>query len=291
MSPVPHNVTLNTDDGWRITLTKDGDSEVNPVSHTALVEKLDGSDFGVDHFKEILEGLRYFFAFTMAEYCSPSVIIGYDAAGIVAYGEPGEFGVPRQNSTNWFHHDGDEQSGTNLELFFPLFWRRWRCHKDELIAAIDAYVTSQAMRKAGILRDAVAKSCGGLEIIAQLVLDQTIDRDNPANTVFNKVLKCYKIEHRELDETNHPITQRLCSDLNIPNNGARLLVEVRNYVTHPLDKKNPMVKQGHLRHVDGDLVNYFHLHDLSQYYLEHVLLRFCGFDVATPRRLTESRRR
>ena len=291
LSPVPHNITLDTDDGWRITLTKDEDTEVNSDSHTGVVEKLDGSDFGVDQLKGTLEGLRYFFAFTMAEYCWPSVIIGYDAAGIVAYGEPGEFGVHRQNSTNWLHHDGDGQLGVNLELFFPGFWRRWQCHKDELIAAINAYVTSQAMRKAGILRDAVAKSCGGFEIIARLVLGQTNGPDDFANAAaFNKVLKCYKIAHRQLDENTHPITNRLCSDLNIPDNGADLLVGVRNYVTHPLERKNPVVKPGHLRHVDGDPVNYFHLHDLSQFYFEHVLLRFCGFEVATPRQLAESRR-
>ena len=291
LSPVSHNITLDTDDGWRITLTKDADSEGNSVSHTGVVVQLDGSDFGVVQFNEVLEGLRYFFAFTMAEYCWPSVVIGYDAAGRVAYGESGEFGVPRRNPTNWFHHDGGGQLGINLEMFFPRFWRKWQCHKDELIAAIDAYVTSQVMRQAGVLRDAVAKSCGGLEIVAQLVLGQTIDQDNPASAAFDKVLRCYKIEHRQLDEATNPITKRLCSDLNIPNNGAGLLVDVRNYVTHPLQKKNPVVKPGHLRYVDGDPVNYFHLHDLSQFYLEHVLLRFCGFDVSRPRQLIESRRR
>ena len=289
LSPVSHNIILDTGNGWRITLTKDEHSEDDAVSHTGVVEKPDGTDFRVDQLREVLEGLRYFFAFTMVQYCFPSVIIGYDASGRVAYGEPGEFGARRQNPLNWFHHDRDERWGNTLELFFPRFWRRWQSNKDELIAVIDAYVSSQAMRRAGILRDAVAKSCGGLEIIAGLVLGRTIR--NTAREDFDKVLRCYKIPHRHLDAATNPVTQKLCSDLNIPDdNGARLLVDVRNYVAHPLDK-NPVIKPGHLQYVDGDRAHYVHLHDLSQFYLEHVLLRFCGLRVARHRQLLEFQRR
>ena len=289
LSPVRHNIVLDTIDGWRISLTKDDGSHDGPVSHTGVVEKHDGTDFSIDELREVLEGVRYFFAFTMAEYCFPSVIIGYDAVGKIVYGEPGEFGARRQNCLNWFHHNRDAQSGNILELFFPRFWRRWQSNKDELIAVIDAYVSSQAMRRAGILRDAVAKSCGGLEIIAGLVLERTIR--NTAKEDFDKVLRCYKIPHRLLDAASNPATHKLCSDLNIPNDsGAYLLVDVRNYVTHPLDK-NPVIKPGHLRYVDGDLAQYVHLHDLSQFYLEHILIRFCGFGLIHHRQLLELQRR
>ena len=289
LSPVSHNIILDTGDGWRITLTKDEHSEDDAVNHTGVVEKRDGADFGADELGDVLEGLRYFVAFTMLQYCFPSVIIGYDAMGRVAYGEPGEFGVRRHKPLNWFHHDRDERSGTTLELFFPRFWRRWQSNKDELTAVIDAYVSSQAMRRAGILRDSVAKSCGGLEIIAGLVLGKTIY--GSAEQDFDQVLRCYKIPHRHLDAAINPVTQKLCSDLNISNNGACLLVNVRNYVAHPLDKKNTVIKPDHLRHLDGDPSHYVHLHDLSQFYLEHVLLRFCGFAVAHERQLLEFQRR
>ena len=287
LSPASHNVSLDTGDGWRATLTKDENPEDDGHSHTGVVEKQDGTDFTVDQLRDVLEGLRYFFAFTMVEYCFPSVIIGYDATGKVVYGEPGEFGVSRQNPLNWFHHGGGGQLGINLEILFPLFWSRWQCHKDELIAVIDAYVTSQTMRGAGLLGDAVAKSCGGLEIIVSLVLGKTVR--NTAKQDFDKVLRCYKTSHRQLDATTNPITHKLCSNLNIAgDSGAYLLVDVRNYVTHPLDK-NPVIKPGHLRFVDGDFMHYVHLHDLSQFYLEHILLRFSGFSVARERKLLESR--
>ncbi len=289
LSPARHNIVMDTGDGWHITLTKDEPSDDGAVSHTGVVEKRDGTNFVTEELREVLEGVHYFFAFTMTEYCFPSVTIGYDGTGRVVYGEPGEFGSRRQNPLNWFHHDRDARWGNILERFFPRFWRRWQSNKDELIAVIDAYVSSQAMRRAGILRDAVAKSCGGLEIIAGLVLERTIR--NTAKQDFDKVLRCYKIPHRHLDATTNPATHKLCSDLNIPNdNGACLLIDVRNYVTHPLDK-NPVIKPGYLQHVDGDLAQYVHLHDLSQFYLEHILLRFCGFAVIRHRQLLELQRR
>ena len=289
LSPVRHNIFMDTGDGWQIRLTKDEPSSDGAVSHTGVVEKRDGTDFAAEALRDLLEGVRYFFAFTMTEYCFPSVTVGYDGAGRIVYGEPGKFGSRRQNPLNWFHHDMDARWGRVLERFFPRFWRRWQSNKDELIAVIDAYVSSQAMRRAGILRDAVAKSCGGLEIIAGLVLGRTIR--NTAKADFDKVLRCYKIPHRHLDANTNPATHQLCSDLNISNNnGACLLVDVRNYVAHPLDK-NPVIKPGYLQHVDGDLAHYIHLHDLSQFYLEHVLLRFCGFAVAHHRQLLELQRR
>ena len=292
LSPVKDNITMDTGDGWSITLTKDEHSEDEPVSHTGVIETQNGTDFSADELGGVLEGLRYFVAFTMAQYCFPSVIIGFDAMRKVAYGEPGEFRVRRHKPSNWFNHNGDVPLGNNLEIFFPLFWRRWQSNKDELIAVIDAYVSSQAMRHAGILRDSVVKSCGGLEIIAGLVLGKTIR--NTAIQDFDKVLRCYEIPHRHLDATTNPVTQKLCSDLNIPNdNGASLLLDVRNYVAHPLDPidaNNPSIKHAHLRYLDSEQAHYVHLHDLSQFYLEHVLLRFCGFGVARYRQLLESQR-
>ena len=292
LSAARHYIVMSTDDGWQITLTRDEPSDDGTVSHTGVVEKDDASSFDTDELEEVMEGVRYFFALTMTQYCFPSVIIGYDATDRILYGEPGEFGVRRQNPLNWFHHDRDEKWGNILELFFPRFWRRWQSNKDEMIAVIDAYVSSQAMRRAGVLRDAVVKSCGGLEIIAGLVLGQTIHHD--VKDHLDEVLRRCKVPHRHLDATTNRVTQNLCSDLNIKDDkGAYLLVDVRNYVAHPLDlhHKNPVIKPGHLRYVDGDTTNYVHLHDLSQFYLEHVLLRFCDFGVANHRQLLEFQRR
>ncbi len=121
----------------------------------------------------------------------------------------------------------------------------------------------------------MAKSFAGVEVLVGLALAQTI-RGNSGESI-DKVLRCYKIPNRYLDGNENPYAQKLCADLKITDNkGAMLLADVRNYIIHPLDR-NPVIKPGHLKYVDGDLMQYVRLHDLSQFYLEHSLLRFCGY--------------
>ena len=283
----PRRVVLDTGDGWKITLTKDEKASRGAVSHTGVVEKSNGSDFEVNELRDTLEGLRYFFAFTTAIYCYPSVIISYDANGRVTWGEAGQFRSEGQRPRNWFQHGEAVPSGGILERFFPKFWRKWKAHRDELIAVIDCYASSEAMRQVGMVQDSVAKSCAGLEILAGLVRGQTILGN--AGGAIDQVLKDLKIPRRYLDATKNPVTHKLCSDLSISDNGgASLLVKIRNYIVHPLGK-NTVVKPGPLQYVDGDKMRYVHLHNLSQFYLEYMLLRFCGHNVAHYRRLREDR--
>ena len=286
LSPAPRRVILNTDDGWEITLTKDEKDMHGAMNHTGVVEKSGGDEFEIDDLNDVIEGLRYFFAFVMVKYCFPSVIVGYDAIGGITWGKAGKFQSERRQPVNWFQHAGDVPSGSVLERFFPRFWRKWKAHRDELIAVIDCYVSSEAMRQSGILQDSVAKSCAGLETLASLVRGQTVFGD--AKDAIDKILRCYKIPYRQLDNSKNPVTHKLCADLSIAdNNGSGLLVDARNYVIHPLDKNNTVVKLGHLQYVDGDMVRYAHLHNLSQFYLEYMLLRFCGHNVVSYRPLRE----
>ena len=288
----PHRrVVLNTSDGtgdgWKITLTKDEHDTAGATRHTGIVEKSNGSGFEIGELRDILEGLRYFFAFTMVKYCFPSVIVGYDANRRETWGEVGQFRIEQQRPLNWFQQKGELPAGVVLEQCFPKFWRKWLTNRNELIAVIDCYVSSQAMEQSGILRDSVAKSCAGLEVLAGLVLGKTI-RGN-ASSEIAKVLRCYKIPYRCLDSSQNPVTHKLCSDLNVSDNsGAQLIVNIRNYIVHPLDI-NPVIKPGHLQYIDGDVVHYIHLQDLCQFYLEYTLLGFCGHKVTSHRKLLEDR--
>ena len=289
ITPAQHHVTLRTRDGWTVTLTKDQNETRDSVSHTGVVEKDDGSDFMAAELCDFLDGLRYFLTFTMGNYCIPTVVIGYNQDGQMAWSEVGKFEHDWQRRSNWFNHPGEAPFGYILEGLFPKFWHRWSGNKDEMIAVIDCYADSNAMRTAGVLRDAVAKSFAGLEVLGGLALAQTI-RGNAGDSI-DKVLRCYKIPNRFLNSTENPYTQQLCADLNIADDkGAKLLADVRNYITHPLDNKpviknNPVIKPGHLKYIGGDLMQCVRLHDLSQFYLEHSLLRFCGYAVGRYRKL------
>ena len=73
--------------------------------------------------------------------------------------------------------------------------------------------------------------------------------------------------------------------------GSYLLNTVRNYVIHPLDPKiHAQIKKTLVEHLDADKARYAYLHDLSQFYLEYTLLKYCNCDVGVNnhRRLLES---
>ena len=292
VSPSRHYVVLNTGDGWQITLTKDERSDNAVVSHTGSVERSNGGDFGTEELSDVLEGLHYFFAFTMGNYCFPTVVVGYGKNRRATWGQIGEFQSDRQHTLNWFNHPGDEQWGSILEQFFPMFWAKWTVNKDEMIAVIDCYVRSTVMRGAGLPQDAVAKSCFGLEVLVSLVMGRTIQYPGIAAEEIHKVLCCYRILNRHIDQSNAPFSNQLYKNLNLPGDlGARLIVIVRNYVAHPLHKERTEIRSQYLKHLDSDVVQYVYLHDLSQFYIEYTLLRFCGFNIGNHRQLQESQSR
>ena len=285
--PGPNKVILDTGNGWKITLRKDENPGNDAVTHTGVVERNDGDDFTAVEVEGIFEGLRYFFAFIMGSYCSPSVVVGYDKRRRIVWGEVGGFQSGSRSEVNWFHHSGEGKRGHIIEHFFPLSWARWTTQKDEMIAVIDCYVRSLVMKKAGLPQDAVAKICFGLEILASSVLGKSIDRN--AKEEIDKVLRCYRIPNRHMSQVDTPALNRLRTNLNVGTDlGATLVVDVRNYVAHPLDLKLAEIKARYLQFLDSDWIQYVYLHDLSQFYLEYMVLSYCGFRTWEHRRLLET---
>ena len=288
--PSPHQIVLDSEDGWNITLTKDEQQTRGLVSHTGLVAKSDGGEYKPDELGNILEGLKYFVAFTTGVYCHPTVVIGYNSRNLPVWGEIGRFEADRRRLVNWFNHDNSEPFGVYLEDLFRGFWQRWRAKRSEIIAAIECYVHSNTMIKAGIPKDAVAKSYAGLEILASLTLGRTIEHDSQKE--ITNVLSTKQVPRLHLSQSEAPVMTRLCRDLNVGNcQGPYLLNTVRNYVPHPLERGTTAeVKAKHLSYLDADPMNYVYLHDLSQFYFEYTFLKFCGYSPSDYRRLRETRR-
>ena len=235
--PAQHYIVLETGDGWKIRLTKDESQTRNAVSHTGLIEKDDGSEFEASELDNVLEGLHYFFAFTIGIYCLPTVVIGYDTSNKPVWGQIGLFEERQQHPTNWFNNSTVPKVGRVLEELFSIFWRRWTEKQAEITAVIESYVDSNAMRKAGILNRAMATSYAGLEVLAGLVLNKTIsgNSDKEISKVLSK--SCYKIPNTNIEEVQNPVTTRFRKELDVcEKQGPYLLNTVRNYVIHPLDR-------------------------------------------------------
>ena len=287
----PSSVVLECDEGWKVTLTQDEALTRGLINHTGLIERSGGSEYEIGELDDVLQGIKYFFAFISGVYCHPTAVIGYDSRNLPIWGQIGRFDVQHPRQLNWFNHDRDIQQGCYLEALFPRFWHLWNEKKNEIIAVIECYVHSDAMRRAGVPNDAVAKSYAGLEILASLMLEMTI-AGNSAEKI-NKVLSCNFIPNIRLDESKTPVMAKLCENLvkkeEHQERGSYLLNEVRNYVTHPLDmRKEAEIKKEHLDLLDSNLSHYVYLHDLSQFYLEYMFLSFCGYETSRFRDLLEA---
>ena len=287
----PPSIVLECNEGWKVTLTQDEVPARDLISHTGLIERSGGSEYEIGELDDVLQGLKYFFAFISGVYCYPTAVIGYDSHNFPVWGQIGRFDVQRPRQLSWFSHDGDIEQGYYLEALFPRFWHLWNEKKNEIIAVIECYVHSDTMQRAGVLNDAVAKSYTGLEILASLMLERTI-KGNSAEEI-NKVLSCNFIPNIQLDESKTPVMAKICKDLvkkeEHQERGSYLLNEVRNYVAHPLDRrKEAEIKKEHLDLLDSNLSHYVYLHDLSQFYLEYMFLSFCGYETSRFRDLLEA---
>ena len=288
IQPSAHHVVLDSGDGWHAKVTRNDDYTRGAVCHTGVIERADGGEFGVDDLSNILQLLKYFFAFVSGYYCNLSVVIGYDPKNRPAWGEVGRFVSETRSPLNWFNYSRFEQLGDYLESVFPKFCSKWKTHKNELIAIIECYVHSNVMQHAGVPQDAVAKSYTGLEILASLMLQKKIFGD--ASEEIHMVLSKHKMPYRCLEQSDTPLLSNLGKHLGQAEvRGSHLLGRVRNYVTHPLRSKMPVkIKPSYVNYLDTNPTHYAYLHDLSQFYLEYSFLKFIGYSMDGHRKLLES---
>ena len=293
VKPARHHVVLDLGDGWKITITRDDEQTRGLISHTGRVEKSNVDDFSEKELLDVLEVLKYFLAFVAGTYCYYTAVVGFGSGGDATWGMIGKFEGERHRFTNWFDASLAVMDGTILERLFPSFWHKWHEKREELIVAIEYYVHSNLMRQAGVPADAVAKSYAGLEIVAGLLSGHTLRND--AGDEVDAQLSRAGVPHQLLCKSNNPITYELCRSLISRKkcgeccHGAHLLNDVRNYIAHPLDPKNAAtIKQRFRTSLDGEALTYFILHDLSQFYLEYLLLALCEVFVRERRLLMES---
>ena len=266
LTPFPQRVVLDSGDGWIVKLTRDQEETRDMLGHTGLIGKAADEEFDTCELGNLLEGLKYFLAYVAGAYCHPTAVIGHDSKNRPVWGQIGLFASDPHKLPNWFNYNG-ARLGSALEALFPSFWREWSRSKAEMVAILECYIHSNAMGRAGIAKDAVAKSYAGLEMLASLALNKTIRGDSGKE--IHKVLSYYQIPNLHLGQSKTPTMARLCDNLDEPaKRGPYLLSGVRNYVAHPLDPKTPAeVKKRYLQYLDADTTNYFYLHDLSQFYL------------------------
>lgn len=281
----PIQIELHAGTEWEIILTRDAESTRNQVSHSGLITRENGEEFKVEEVDDLLAGLTHFFTFVSCAYRHPTAIIGEDSSGRTVWGQIGKFEMMRR-SVNWFNNDSSIAATGYLESLFPKFWDKWRAHPEKLTAIIESHINSKAMQQAGLPKEALATSYSGLELLASVVLNNS--KNNIANVC--KALDSHSIPHLHLDPSETPKTAQLASNLGKSSSGPRLIYDIRNYVTHPQDRRSNTIKQAYLEQLDDAYSPYFYLNDLCQFYLEYLLLiGLCGWKPQHFRILSERR--
>ena len=268
--PLPFRITLQNVDGWKITLTRENERTRNSVSHTGLIEKIGDEDFSVDELNDVLEGLKYFFAFAAGVYCHPTAAIGYDASKRPAWGQIGRFDLQRSSWSNWFKNSSSATDGGFLEDFFPKFWVKWKENRTDFVRIVEGYVESDSIRRNGTLQDAMMRSYLSLEILLDMMLQDESQGSNFSRK--DELLSQSQIPHHILKQSKNTLILSLAQKLKSkPSTGYCLLREIRNVVSHPMKEKTAR------KYLSDDPIIYVYLFDLSQFYLEYMLLKFCDY--------------
>ena len=281
----PREIILESGDGWIMKLTKEDSLSRGLTNHTGVITRSGGKGYSIDDLQKALEGLTLFLAFVRGDYCHPTAVIGYVDSGEEwglrpTWGRIGHFkGEPRHRQ-NWFVNSYDVALSTYLERLFPKFWQTWSPHQEEVGEAIDLYVRSGHSLRNGNPGSAISESYAGLESLAGVCRNMTIS-NNSAQEIA-QVLQQYDVPLRMIDQLPSQQFGQLARDIDIhcqSGTGVDLLNKVRNYIPHPLARRTSATIKADIHEAlrDGRVLRQVYLHDLSQFYFEHLLLAHCGY--------------
>ena len=290
LRPPSKRIVLRTYDGLNISICKQDDQLRGMVNHTGVISRTDESDFRVEDLLSTLDALNTFMAFVVGDYLHPTVVIGFSKSHGPSWGKIGRLMGELSPRMNWFRNDYTALTGHFLEVLFPMFWERWAEKGREIDEAIDLYVRSKHAHQNGNPTGALAESYFALEMLASLTAGQTIV--GSSHIKIDQMLESKQVPLRLVNANSLKTSyfSDACDKLGIGTyKGVYLLNEIRNYVPHPLEPKtNAEIKPEIHEFIHGNRQPLAYLHDLSQFYFEHLFLAYCGPEFH-PRELEEER--
>ena len=278
-------IVLQTGCGWTVDICKQLDLLRGMVSHEGVVTRTDGREYRINELENLLEGLKSFFAFVAGDYCHPTVVIGYSTSKSPSWGQTGRLSEISKPRMNWFENNYTPFTGHYLKVLFPKFWEIWSDKSKEVDEVINLHVGSNNTLRNGNPKGALAESYAALETLASLTSGTTIrgDSDKEIDLALVKNEVPFRLVNEDTLETSY--FSDACDELKIGcYNGVYLLNEVRNYVPHPLEPKtNAEIKPEVHNFLHKNRLPLTFLHDLSQFYFEHLFLAYCGPEFIPPK--------
>ena len=274
----PSRITLDGDEGWYVAITKEETETRGSVTHTGVIAFRDKRAYSTDTLTEILTGLGTFFAFVAARHCFPTVVVGYNEERRPVWGRVARFSDAKPKPLNWFlNNSQDIPQGAYLETLFPKFWEKWKLKSKEVSEAMNLYIRSTTSRHHGNILGAIGESYAALETLASLVQGKTIGPGGA--TKIHRALDDKRIPWRFTRDLAPQIFAKMGEVLNEKSGQGIALVEaIRHYGHHPLKLGTQAEIKADLHDISQrEALLLVYLHDLSQFYFEHLFLAYCGF--------------
>lgn len=244
---------------WEIVISECPDKEVSGFTHTGYVGRCDGKLFSVADLANLLDGLNYFFSFVTGVYRTPAVVIGCDRRGSSVWGRIADFNQSKYRVGNWF----DIHHGESIADLFPLFWEHFNHDGEKIRNIIGCYAESSMIAHIGLFKTALNDSQIALEGLARWSLGRE-KGGQPAAAYIKEGLESLNI-NPGLSEFPHllSIWQNYKGDSD-EESGPAFITRLRNKYTHP-------------KFQEMEVSDYYYAWQLSQAYVELMLLRLSGY--------------
>lgn len=240
---------LLEDDGWTIALQPHRDTfslgekaragRLIVLSGVGEIRRSNGEQFKKKHVRAVLEALRVFLSFSLAEWSPPLFVVGSNATTAKSWQMWANYDVtPQWYSKGWL----DEHHGQHLADAYPGFCKLWK--KEEWRVPLTQAVSwlIEASRQVGGIAGAIAIGQIPLEMLAWLVFvddSQILDVDE-----FDKLSAANKLQlllsHCGIPLDVPPVLAgllKVATGAKKQMSGPRIATEVRNTIIHP-HKKN-----------------------------------------------------
>ena len=249
-------------DGWIIIIAECADKDQFGVTHNGYIHRVDDSEFPLEEFKPLIDGLIYFFAFVTGVYRHPTTILGTGADGYAVWGRVIAFNQQKYVDDNWF----SRFHGEALGALFPEFWSKFKVRNEAIRNIITSYAESSMIAHIGLYKNALTSSQSALETTARWKLGRDKKWEESAAAYIQEALCKLDISS---DLSDYPALLKLwqskykkSSDKD--DTGPIFITRLRNQI-HP--------KLGEV-----DVSDYLEAWKLSQLYIELMLLRLCNYN-------------
>lgn len=277
LQPHPNAFTLRQNARFNRTIALNGVGEIR---------RLTGESFKKKDVRPIIEGLRVFLSFAVADWLPPLLVVGSNSVAKQSWRMWGSYDIgPQSHSRGWL----DDRHGYHLTDAYPGFCKLWQ--KEDWRIPFTQAVTwlIEASRQTGNVDGAIAFGQIPLEMLTWLVFVE--DRSILDAGEFDKLSAANKLQllfsqcgialdvPRVLEALTKVATSGEMS-------GPRIATEVRNTVIHPQKKNRAKLPEWESKYgVKADDLRW-ETQQLFKWYITLVLLSLIDYRGEYANRLT-----